>query len=116
MTFAQLPIASKCKHKEVVSRIVSSISILILQTECSAFLDCIRVHSQPLVSTEVNVIYRSQSMLVQFSCCNSLPYKAYFPDLKSIKLRKIDTEELAHHKLEVFRGVKQDVPYPFLSS
>lgn len=104
MTCEQVPVTIKCINRDVVSKIVNTNSILKLQPECSAFIGSTRVRSKLLVSDEKNITYRNHPVVIPFQCCDNLPTKVYLPDLKPIKLSKIDTEELgiAQHKLDQY--------------
>uniref|UniRef100_A0A6P7GUK3 Uncharacterized protein LOC114346648 n=1 Tax=Diabrotica virgifera virgifera TaxID=50390 RepID=A0A6P7GUK3_DIAVI len=99
-----LPITIKCESREVKSEIINTNHVLKLQPTCDAFIGSTRVHSQKLIDAYDNVTYKSHPVQIPFNCCNHFPDKIHLPDLKPLKLSKINTEdlEIAHHKLNQY--------------
>lgn len=100
----QLPISIKCGSRDMVTQIINTNSILKLQPECNAFIGSTRVHAQKIIDVYNNVTYNSHPVQIPFSCCDHYPEKIHLPDLKPIRLNKINTEDLdiAQHKLSQY--------------
>ena len=99
-----LPVTIKCGNRDIVTQIIITNSLLTLQPECNAFIGSTRVHARYPVDKHKTVTYQNHPVLIPFECCNNLPEKPYIPDLKPLKLNKIDVEDLsiAQHKLNQY--------------
>lgn len=99
-----LPITIKCGRRETVTKIINTNSLLQLQPECTAFIGITRVHAKYTTEAYQNVTYRSHQVRIPYTCCNHIPEKLHLPDLKPLKLSKIDLDDLniAQHKLDQY--------------
>lgn len=99
-----LPVTIKCEGKDVVTKMVNTNSLLNLQPACTAFIGSTRVHAKYPIDKYQSITYKNHPVEVPFDCCNHLPVKAHIPELKPLKLSKIDTEDLniAQHKLNQY--------------
>lgn len=99
-----LPVTIKCEGKDVVTKMANTNSLLKLQPTCTAFIGSTRVHAKYPIDKYQSITYKNHPVEVPFECCGHLPVKAHIPELKPLKLSKIDTEDLniAQHKLNQY--------------
>lgn len=99
-----LPVTIKCGNRDIVTQIISNNSILRLQPECTSFIGSTRIRAQKLVEAYENITYSNHPVTIPFQCCDRFPDKIHLPDLKPLKLNKLDVEDLniAHHKLNQY--------------
>lgn len=98
-----LPVTIKCENMDATTRIINNNSILSLQAQCSAFIGSTRVHSRQQTDFK-EIVYKTHPVQIPFSCCDHLPATRKVPNLKPLKLSKIDVEDLniAQHKLNQY--------------
>lgn len=114
----QIPVTVKCEGREMKTQIVNSNSLLKLQPLCNAFIGSTRVHAKPLVEKYQNVTYNSHPVTIPYDCCQHIREKPHIPDLKPLKLNKIDVEDLnlAQHKLDRYsEELDELLNKPFIS-
>ncbi|XP_074026487.1 uncharacterized protein [Leptinotarsa decemlineata] len=99
-----LPITINCENMEPVTRVIKTNSLLKLQPGCSSFVGSTRIHSKYFVDRYKNVTYKNHAVRIPYSCCDHLPEKRHLPELKPLKLNKINVDELniAQHKLNQY--------------
>lgn len=99
-----LPITIKCEGKDTSTSIAHVNSLLKLQPDCNAFVGSTRVHAKRLVDVYQTVEYRNLPIEIPYKCCQHLPNKQAIPELKPLKLNKINTDDLniAQHKLDQY--------------
>lgn len=99
-----LPVTIKCAETDTQTKIINTNSLLRLQPTCNSFIGSTRVHSRYFVDIYKNITYNSHPVQIPYSCCNHLPEKQSLPDLKPLKLNKINVEELdvAQHQLNQY--------------
>ena len=99
-----LPVTVKCESKDVVTKLINTNSLLKLQPSCNAFIGSTRVHAKYPIDKYKTVTYQNHPVMIPFECCSHLPEKPHIPDLKPLKLNKIDVEDLniAQHKLNQY--------------
>jgi hypothetical protein len=99
-----LPVTIKCANRDIVTQIIITNSLLTLQPECNAFIGSTRVHARYPVDKHKTITYQTHPVLIPFECCRNLPEKPHMPDLKPLKLSKIDVEDLsiAQHNLNQY--------------
>lgn len=97
-----LPVTIKCIDKEVITKIIKTNSLLKLQPRCSSFIGSTRVQAKYLVDKHENLTYKSSPVQIPFKCCEHMPAKSAIPQLKPLRLNKINTDDLkiAQHKLD----------------
>lgn len=98
-----LPVTIKCENTDAATKIINTNSILSLHPKCNALVGSTRVHAKQQ-SESKNVTYRTHPIKIPFSCCDHLPMEPKIPNLKPLKLNKIDIEDLniAQHKLNQY--------------
>ncbi|XP_060531889.1 uncharacterized protein LOC132705358, partial [Cylas formicarius] len=99
-----LPISIKCGKRDLVAEMLKTNSLLKLQADCSAFIGSSRVRAKYFVEEYKNVTYKSHAVEIPYDCCSHIPEKFQPPELKPLKLSKIDTDDLnvAQHKLHEY--------------
>lgn len=99
-----LPITIKCEGKEATTTVVQVNSLLKLRPDCNAFVGSTRVQAKRIVDVYQTVEYRNLPIEIPYKCCQHLPDKPSIPDLKPLKLSKINTDDLniAQHKLDQY--------------
>ncbi|XP_060524538.1 uncharacterized protein LOC132702141 [Cylas formicarius] len=82
----------------------SSPRMTAFKTNCSAFIGSSRVRAKYFVEEYKNVTYKSHAVEIPYDCCSHIPEKFQPPELKPLKLSKIDTDDLnvAQHKLHEY--------------
>lgn len=97
-----LPVTIKCKGTS--THIIKTNSILQIQPYCNGFIGSTRIQGKYLVEKYQNVTYRNHAISVPAKCCEHLPPKPYMPNIKPIKLSRIDIGDLniAQHKLDEY--------------
>ncbi|XP_074031912.1 uncharacterized protein [Leptinotarsa decemlineata] len=99
-----LPVTINCIGREVITKIIETNTLLKLQPECNAFIGNTRVHSKYFVERYQNVTYNKHAVQIPYRCCDHLPGKLKLPELKPLKLNKINVDDLniAEHKLNQY--------------
>lgn len=100
-----LPVTIKCEGQEAITNTISTTSLIHLQYQCNAYIGSTRIHTKQQPEELVkNVTYRSHPVQIPFECCQNFPPKTKIPNLKPLKLNKLDVEDLniAHHKLNQY--------------
>ncbi|VEN36163.1 unnamed protein product [Callosobruchus maculatus] len=99
-----IPISVKCGRRETVTKTIKQNSVLKMSPTCSGFVGTTRIHARYTLNVYKNVTYRDHPVEIPFRCCEHLPDKQDLPELKPLKLNKINTEELdiANHKLNQY--------------
>lgn len=117
-----LPITINCERKEIKTEIIQMNSLLRMQPYCNAFVGSTRIHGKPIVEKYANVTYRNHPVMIPFNCCQHISSNLHIPDLRPLKLNKIDMEDLniAQHKLneyseELDRLINEPFIYKHLS-
>ncbi|KAH1019421.1 hypothetical protein HUJ04_009245, partial [Dendroctonus ponderosae] len=75
-----------------------------LQPECNAFIGSTRVQAKKMINVYNNVTYNSHPVIIPYTCCKDIPDNIHLPELKPLKLSKLDVEDLkiAQHKLNQY--------------
>lgn len=99
-----LPITVKCEGKEAFTKIAHTNTLLKLQPDCNAFIGSTRVHAKRFIDAYQTVEYKNIPIEIPYQCCQHLPEKSLIPDIKPLKLNKINTDDLniAQHKLDQY--------------
>lgn len=99
-----LPVTVRCGNRNPESQILKTNSIIKLQPNCNAFIGSTRIHSKYLVQNFKNITYQSHPVKIPYECCNHLPERYNVPDLKPLKLSKINYDDLsvAQHRLNQY--------------
>ncbi|KAL1489217.1 hypothetical protein ABEB36_014150 [Hypothenemus hampei] len=94
-----LPITIRCGLRKLISEVLKTNSLLKLQPNCNAFIGSTRIHSR-------------------YPCCQHLPLRDNVPELKPLKLSKINIEDLniAQHRLNQYsEKLDKLMKQPFIS-
>uniref|UniRef100_A0A6P7HAB5 Uncharacterized protein LOC114348192 n=1 Tax=Diabrotica virgifera virgifera TaxID=50390 RepID=A0A6P7HAB5_DIAVI len=99
-----LPITIKCARKDISTQTIRVNTILRLLPECTAFIGSTRVHARDQIDKYPNITYRSHPVIVSYRCCDHFEGRNQIPNLKPLKLNKINTDDLniAQHKLDQY--------------
>jgi len=101
-----------------VTKIIKNNTIFKLQPQCNAFIGTTRVHSKGIIETNSNVTYNHHPMLIAYECCKKFQNKSYMPDLKPLKISKLNTDDLnmAQYKLNQYSDeLDRLIQQPFIN-
>lgn len=113
-----LPVTVKCGGREPYTKIIQVNTLLQLQPDCSSFIGSTRVRAKTMVEVLQNVTYKNHPVNIPYKCCEHLPEKHLLPDVKPLKLSKIDVDDLniAQHKLDQYsEELDKIINQPFVS-
>lgn len=113
-----LPVTIRCNNKELVTEMIRRNSLLKLQPFCNGFIGTTRIQSKPFVEKYKNVTYKNHQIKIPYECCKHLPEKIHVPELKPLKLNKIDVEDLnaVHNRLSQYsEELDRLVQQPFVT-
>lgn len=102
-TAEAVPIIVKCEEEDKpLSKMITSSSLVHLEPKCSAYIGSTRIQSRRYSVSKIE--YNHHPILVPFNCCSKLPSKTTLPNLKPLKLNKLNVEDLniAHHQLNKY--------------
>lgn len=99
-----LPLTIKCGNRDIITKILNNNTLLKLQSECIAFVGSTRIQGQKDINVYDNVTYNTFPIQIPYSCCSNIPEKIKIPNLKPLKLSKLNLEDLsvANHKLNEY--------------
>lgn len=112
-----LPITIKCGNRDIITKMITTNAIMKLQPECNAFIGNTRVRGQREIDVYDNVTYNINPIQIPYDCCKHLPEKIKIPELKPLKINKINFEDLniANHKLNEYSNqLDQLLNQPFI--
>nr|CAI5848062.1 unnamed protein product [Callosobruchus analis] len=94
----------KCENEEVVTRTIQINSLIRLGPKCNAFVGSTRIHAETSVDQLIDEsAFRAQMspIIIPYNCCDHLPEKSKNPELKPLKINKLDVQDLniAQHNL-----------------
>lgn len=97
-----LHVTINCPKRNSKTEIITKNSVIKLQPSCYAFVGITKIQAS---SNEVlDVKDNTHPIQIPYECCNELPDKIHFPELKPLKLNNLNTEdlEIAKHKLDQY--------------
>lgn len=104
-------------HKKKRILIDNYQNIIYKQSEGYNFVGSTRIWAKKVIENYQNIIYKHHSVEIPYDCCETISHRRYIPDLKPLKLNKMNVKYLIiiqHRQTEYTDELDKFIKQPFV--